>query len=225
VRLFVTTASGPVRKVRITMFELGLQDKIDIIQTRWPHTWGTNTVPFRPDFADATPVGRIPALMTEDGIQLTDSSVICDYLNAEFGEYRLCPRDGRERWKIQSVAWLASAVLEAQAARRAETLRKKSDKPSEYSADFERKMIERQVRCYKTLNAMAEEFREQADLGQIATAAACGISDFRFSEDPWRQENPQLAAWYDMFRRRPSMVATEPAETPTTPDDPALVVN
>ena len=222
-KLFVTTASGPVRKVRITIFELGLEDRIEIIQTRWPHTWGTHTVPFRPDFADATPVGRIPALVTADGIRLTDSSVICDFLNAEYGGYRLCPMEGRERWQIQSVAWLASAVLEAQAARRAETLRKKSDKPQEYSADFEQKMIDRQTRCYQALDGMVAGFRSEPDLGQIAAAAACGISDFRFGEDPWRTNHPRLAAWFDVFRRRPSMIATEPAETPTAPDDPTRI--
>jgi glutathione S-transferase len=222
-KLFVTTASGPVRKVRITIFELGLEDRIEIVQTRWPHSWGTRTVPFRPDFAAATPVGRIPALVTDDGIQLTDSSVICDYLNAEWGDHRLCPRDGRERWRIQSVAWLASAVLEAQAARRAETLRKVSDRPMEYSADFELKMIDRQTRCYHALDSMVAEFGAAPDLGQIATAAACGISDFRFGEDPWRSDHPRLAAWYDNFARRPSMIATGPAETPTTPDDPVRI--
>lgn len=222
-KLFVTTASGPVRKVRITINELGIQNQVEIIQTRWPHTWGTHTVPFRPDFADATPVGRIPALVTDEGIRLTDSSIICDYLNAELGGDRLCPREGIRRWEIQEVAYIATAVLEAQASRRAETLRKKSDKPEEYSADFEQKMLDRQSRCYKALEDMVDRFTTEPDLGQIAVAAACGISDFRFAEDPWREDFPRLAAWYDVFRERPSMAETQPAETPTTPDDPAKV--
>lgn len=222
-KLFVTTASGPVRKVRITINELGIQDRIEIIQTRWPHSWGTHTVPFRPDFADATPVGRIPALVTGDGIRLTDSTVICDYLNAELGGYRLCPIEGKRRWEIQSVVYIANGILEAQAARRAETLRKKSDKPREYSADFEEKMLHRQSRCYEALEDMVGDFSADADLGQIAVAAACGISDFRFTEDPWRTDYPRLAEWYDIFRKRPSMTATEPAETPTTPDDATRV--
>ena len=218
-KLFVTTASGPVRKVRITIFELGIENDIEIIQTRWPHTWGTQTVPFRPDFADATPVGRIPALLSDDGIRLTDSTVICDYLNAELGGYRLCPIEGRRRWQIQSVVFIANGILEAQAARRAETLRKKSEKPQEYSADFEMKMLHRQSRCYDALETMVADFCGEPDLGQIAVAAACGISDFRFKEDPWRTDYPRLARWYDIFRKRPSMIATQPEETPTTPDD------
>ena len=218
-KLYITPASSFVRKVRVTIKELGIEERFEFIQTRWPHIWGTHTVPFRPDFVDASPVARIPALLTDDGIRLTDSSVICEYLNAEFGHYRLCPATGKARWEILSVISIANAVLEAQAARRAETLRKKSDKPQEYSADFEQKMIDRQSRCYQVLDQMVDTFGEEPDLGQIAVGAACGISDFRF-HDIWRPSSPRLAEWYEAFRQRPSMRATEPAETPTEPDLP-----
>ena len=30
----------------------------------------------------------------------------------------------------------------------------------------------------------------------------------------WRAEAPKLAAWYDKVAQRPSLKATEPAETP-----------
>ena len=147
--------------------------------------------------------------------------MICDYLNAEWGDHRLCPRDGRERWRIQWVAWLASAVLEAQAARRAETLRKVSDRPMEYSADFELKMIDRQTRCYHALELDGGENWSSARFGQIATAAACGISDFRFGEDLAERPSAAPQAWYQQLRAPAvQLIATGPAETPTTPDDP-----
>jgi glutathione S-transferase len=217
-KLFVTPASSFVRKCRVSILELEIADTFEIVQTRWPHTWGTHTVPFRPDFAHATPAGRIPALITDDGLRLTDSSVICEFINAEYGGYRLCPRDGKERWKILSVISIANAVLEAQAFRRAETLRQKSDKSQEYSRDFVQKMIDRQDRCYRVLDGMVDGFRAEPDLGQIALGAACGISDFRFN-DIWRPSYPRLARWYEAFKARPSMKATEPAETPTEPDE------
>jgi glutathione S-transferase len=213
----VTPASSFVRKCRVSILELGIADKFEIVQTSWPHSWGTHTVPFRPDFAQATPVGRIPALITEDGLRLTDSSVICEFINAELGGYRLCPREGKERWRISSVISIANAVLEAQAFRRAETLRLKSDEPQEYSQDFVQKMLDRQHRCYTILDEMVEGFPALPDLGQIAVGAACGISDFRF-KDIWRPSYPRLARWYEVFSARPSMRATEPAETPTVPD-------
>ena len=221
-RLYATVASHFVRKCRVTAKELGLDDQIEIIMTKWPHSWGTETVPFRPDFLDATPIARIPALVTEDGLHLCESSLICEYLNDELGDYRLCPQSGRERWQILSVVTLAtSGVMEPQAMRRAELLRKRdeSQNKQEFSPSFVGKMIERQDRCYKVLDDMVSSFTRDVDLGQIAIGCACTISDFRFPEDDWRSLAPNIARWYDKFRRRPSMASTEPLETPFGSDD------
>ena len=63
--------------------------------------------------------------MTDDGERLTESSLICEYLNDELGDYRLCPRSGRELWHILSVVSVAtSGIMECQVMRRAEMLRK-----------------------------------------------------------------------------------------------------
>ena len=39
-------------------------------------------------------LARIPALMPEDGERLTGSSLICEFLNHELGDYCLCPQSG-----------------------------------------------------------------------------------------------------------------------------------
>ncbi len=77
-KLFHTPASNFVRKCTVTIRELGLEDRVEIITTKWPHSWGTETTPYRPDFLQATPIARIPALVTEDGERLTKSSLICE---------------------------------------------------------------------------------------------------------------------------------------------------
>ena len=43
-RLYVTPASPWVRRVRVTILELGIEDRFEFVQTRWPHAWGTQTV-------------------------------------------------------------------------------------------------------------------------------------------------------------------------------------
>jgi glutathione S-transferase len=221
-KLYHTVASHFVRKCTMTIKELGIEDRVEIITTKWPHSWGTETVPFLPDFVDASPIARIPALVTEDGIRLGDSSTICEYLNDEVGNFRLCPQSGRERWQILSVVSVAtSGIMETQVMRRAENLRKRegSPNPQEFSAAFVRKMKDRQARCYKRLDELVPSFTREVDLGQIAIGSACGMSDFRYPEDDWRAIAPNVARWYDKFRRRPSMRETEPGETPTDPDD------
>ena len=207
-RLYVTVASPWVRRVRVTILELGIEDRFEFVQTRWPHSWGTQTVAMPADFTAATPVMRIPALVT-DTVTLTDSHAICDYLNAEFGSFRLLARDGAARWQALSTIAIASAVLEAQIMLRAETLR--SDK--ERSNDFIAKMRDRTFRCFAALESHLPGFGSTFDLAQITTAVACGYDDWR-SGPEWRGHAPQLAAWYDSVAGRPSMKATEPAETP-----------
>ena len=207
-RLYVTPASPWVRRVRVTILELGIEDRFEFVQTRWPHSWGTQTVAMPADFTAATPALRIPALVT-DTVTLTDSHAICDYLNAEFGSYRLLPRDGAARWQALSTMALASAVLEAQIMRRAETLRADQER----SNDFIAKMRDRTFRCLAALETHLPTFGPTFDLARITTAVACGYDDWRYGRD-WRKAAPQLAAWYDQVAGRPSMKATHPAETP-----------
>src|SRR5204863_6321359 len=95
------------------------------------------------DFTAATPVLRIPALIT-DHVTLTDSHAICDYLNAEFGAFRLLAREVKARWRALATIAVANGVLEAQIMRRAELLR--ADK--ERSNDFIAKLRDREFRCF-----------------------------------------------------------------------------
>ena len=192
----------------MTILELGIEDRFEFVQTRWPHSWGTRTVAMPADFTAATPVLRIPALVT-DAVTLTDSHAICDYLNAEFGNFRLLAHEGAARWQALATMALASGVLEAQIMRRAELLR--SD--AERSNDFIGKMRDREFRCFAALEKDLATFGATFDLAQITTAVACGYDDWRYGPG-WRGAAPKLAAWYDSVAHRPSLEATHPAETP-----------
>jgi glutathione S-transferase len=220
-RLFHTPASHFTRKCTVTIKELGLEERIEVVPTRWPHSWVTETIPYRRDFLEATPIARIPALVTDDDIKLTDSSTICEYLNDELGDYRLCPPRGRERWRILSIVSIAtSGIMEAQVMRIAELRRKRpsSSNPQECSPRFVQKMKERQERCFTALEQRNAEFAGEPDLGQIAVGCACATSDFRFPEDEWRSVAPNLGRWFDRFRQRRSMLETEQSETAQEPD-------
>lgn len=209
-RLFTTPASPWVRRCVIAIMELGLQDRIQFIPTRWPHSWATKTVAFDPAFLEATPVARIPALVTDQGLRLSDSGAICDYLNGELGGYKLLPAEGLARWQLLSVISIANGLVEAQISRRAELLRDATER----SNDFIEKMRERERRCFAALEQEAVGFGAECDLAQIAVATACGYADFRYPDDRWRGASPKLAQWFERFSERPSMLATIPVETP-----------
>jgi hypothetical protein len=61
-----------------------------------------------------------------------------------------------------------------------------------------------------TLDRLESETLEgPLTIGHIAAACALGHLDFRFAADGWRAGRPNLARWYDSFRVRASMQATE----------------
>jgi glutathione S-transferase len=208
VRLYVTPASPWVRRVRVAILELGIEDRFEFVQTRWPHSWGTRTVTHPADFVTATPAQRIPALVTPD-FSLTDSHSICDYINGELGGHRLLAREGAARWRALADIAVAGAIIEAQILRRAELLRPERER----SADFLQKMQERAFRCFAVLEQRVPRQGSPFDLAQITTAVACSYESWRYG-DGWRGSAPKLAAWSDVVAQRPSMRATEPAETP-----------
>src|SRR4029450_3867598 len=96
-RLYVTPASPWARRVRVTILELGIEDRFEFVQTKWSHDWATRAVEHRPDFLEATAVVRIPALVAP-AFTLTDSHSICDYINGELGGFRLLAQQGAPRW-------------------------------------------------------------------------------------------------------------------------------
>ena len=207
-RLYVTPASPWVRRVRVAILELGIEDRFEFVQTRWPHSWGTKTVTHPADFVAATPAQRIPALVTSE-FSLTDSHSICDYINGELGGHRLLAREGVARWRALADISVAGAIIEAQILRRAERLRSESER----SADFLQKMQDRTFRCFSVLEQRVPASGSTFDLAQITTAVACSYESWRYG-DAWRGIGPKLAAWGDSVAERPSMRATAPAETP-----------
>lgn len=208
-RLYVTPASPWVRRVVVSILELGLRDRFEFVQTRWPHSWGTRRVVHPGDFPQDTPVERIPALVAGD-LHLAESHAICDYINGELGSYRLLAREGAARWRALADISVANAVIEAQIARRAELLRDERQR----SDDFIGKMRDRSLRCLAALEKQVPAFGATFDLAQITIAVACGYQDWRYPSDDWRSTAPNLAAWLDGVSPRPSLRATEPAETP-----------
>lgn len=208
-RLYVTPASPWVRRVVVSILELGLRDRFEFVQTRWPHSWGTRRVAHPGDFPQVTPVERIPALVVGD-ICLVESHAICDYINGELGGYRLLAREGAARWRALADISVANAVIEAQIARRAELLRDERER----SDDFIGKMRDRSLRCLAALEKRVPHLGADFDLAQITIAVACGYQDWRYPSDGWRSVAPALAAWFDRVSPRPSLCATAPAETP-----------
>ena len=130
-------------------------------------------------------------------VTLTDSHSICDYLNAEFGGYRLLA--ARRRGALASARdhghrRTPSSRPRSCAACRAAALRQGT------LDDFIAKMRDRQFRCYAALEKQhLPDFGATFDLAQITTAVACSYDDWRYGRD-WRGAAPKLAAGTTRWR-------------------------
>lgn len=199
-RLYWGPASPFVRKVMVTAHELGLQDKIQLLDS------AAHPVDRDRRIQAFHPLAKVPAAMTDDGTALYDSRVICEYLDAAAGG-GLFPAPGPARWTALRRQALADGLLDAALLIRYEHLAR----PLELQwSDW----IDRQgEKVTDALDAMQADPPQDGvcDIGAISVGCALGWLDFRFPDLNWRDGRPALAAWQAAFDARPAMIATRPA--------------
>ena len=200
--LFHNPASPFVRKVRVLLAETGQQDRVTL--------HGCMPTPVNPDaqLVQGNPVGKIPALRLADGTVLHDSRVILDYFDHQHVGNPLIPRDGSARWRRLTLASMADGIMDAAVLVRYETALRPVEKHWDQWLDEQRNKIRRTLAELEA-HAIAE-LASHFDIAAISVACALGYLDFRHPDMQWREDNPQLAAWYAEVSQRPSMQQTQP---------------
>ena len=202
-KLYMSPASPFARKARIIIRELDLVRLVEEIPTN---------PAVSEELRKTNPLGKIPALVLDDGSTLIDSPVICEYLN-ELGGGKFFPgmsvwRSATGRWRALTLQALGDGIADAALARiyegrRPEELQNK-DAIAKHTAVINR-----------SLDALERaRFAEPPTIGEIAVACAIGYLDFRLPELNWRDTRPQLRAWYEGFSNYPAMQETQPANPP-----------
>ena len=196
-RLFWSSRSPFVRKVMVVAHERGVVDRLDLVPTV------VNQVAPPASVVASNPFGQIPTLVLDDGTALFDSAVICQYLDGLSPGPRWFPTEFPHSFDALRRHALGNLVLETYLRRYRERLRE------------DRRAAEL-VHAYRAKSFSALDFLEREipsghhpfDIGDVAVAVALSYIDLRYDADSWRHGRPQLAAWYDEMRARPSMVAT-----------------
>jgi glutathione S-transferase len=199
-KLRYSPSSPFVRKVWLAVCELGLESRVERVPT--------NPLKREDVVNSPNPLGKVPALETDDGTVLYDSPVIIEYLDSEFGGNKLIPARGAARWTVLRRQALADGMMDSTVLCFVEGLRKKERQSLGFIA-HNRAAVERSLAALE---------READDLGQAANAATLTIAvalellAIHLPDLDWRGPQPKLAAWFDAFRRRPSMIATQLAD-------------
>ena len=200
-KLYTGALSPFARKCRIVAAELGLADRIELV--------AQPVHPVTPDakyLRSANPLGKIPALMLDDGQVLYDSHVICEYLCALAGDTGLLPT-GADRWDVLTRQALASGMTDAVVLVRYETaLRPESLRWADWTAG----QLQKFEAGLSHFEGEAARLNAPLDLAQIALACALGYTDARFPDLGWRERAPAVARWHAEIETRPSFSATAP---------------
>ncbi|MFO0645691.1 MAG: glutathione S-transferase N-terminal domain-containing protein [Polyangiales bacterium] len=200
-KLYYTPTSPFVRKVLVTAHELGLADRIE-----------TTFLRPSPTKADATlsatnPLAKIPALITDEGDALYDSPVIVEYLGSLASDRSLVPASGPERWKVLRTQALCDGILEAGIL----VFYERAHRPKElWWPDWLDGQSEKALQGLDALEREVAAWGALPDLGQVCAGVTLGWLEFRNVFGDLRATRPNLFAWYERFRGRPSMLNTEP---------------
>ena len=195
-KLAYSPASPYVRKVTACAIKRGLNDKIERLKI------GTTD----PDLLKINPLSKVPTLITDDGLHLYDSPVICEYLDSVGSAPKLFPAAGPARWKALVQEALADGILDATQPRRREIPLPQDEGRKSYIALPQGKVKE----ALAVLEKQADSLGMLTTIGEITIGCALGYLDFRYANEPWRPGHPKLEAWYAKVEKLPPLADTVP---------------
>nr|WP_220789895.1 glutathione S-transferase N-terminal domain-containing protein [Gluconacetobacter tumulisoli] len=186
------------RKVRAAVIVLGLEERIEEVVV--------NVSASPPEILVANPLCKIPTLEIAEGEGLYDSRVIVEYLDALAGGGRVIPAAGLERWRALRLQALGDGISDAAVLSRGLAVA---------GLDRDHPLVQRQAAAIRRSLDRLEEavpstvpMTGPVDVGSLSVACALGYLDVRFADEPWRDQRPALAAWYETASRHDSLACT-----------------
>ena len=193
-KLFYAPFSPFARKVIACAIARGIAGQLTLQATSGEH----------PDLIAVNPLGKLPCLVTDDGVSLFDSRVICEFLDSVGNDIPMFPAHAA-RVRALRLQALGDGISDAAVLRRGEQARPREAARDEVIA-VQKAKIDRSL-------AMLEHEPPSAhlDIGSIAVACALGYLDLRFAHEPWQQAHPTLANWHVQIMRHPCMTGSAPS--------------
>jgi glutathione S-transferase len=196
-KLFYSATSPYVRKVMACAIIRDLDSRIEKVPTN-PHESPAGLLA-------ENPLSKVPCLVTDDGMSLFGSQLICEYLDSRGEALTLFPPAGPAHWRALKLQSLGDGIMDAAVPCRGELGRPREDARDAQIARY-KAVISR------TLDVLeADPPHRHVDIGSITVACALGYLDLRFADDRWRDAHPHLAAWYEAFAKGKGLVETVPA--------------
>jgi glutathione S-transferase len=196
-KLLGSNTSPYVRKVRLALLEKNI-----------PHEYVVDP-PTEPGslVLQVNPLGRIPALILDDGFCIFDSPVITEYVDTLNDAPILIPRDDPAA-KLRVKRWeaLADGIMDSAVVVRNEVLRP-AEKQQASTIEMHNTAISKALQYASGL--LGEKRWCEGDaltLADLALVSALLYLDLRFAERDWRGAHPNLKSWFEHTSARRSVI-------------------
>lgn len=188
-----------VRKISILLLEKGLAFEF------------VNEQPYNAEngVAQFNPLGKVPALVTDDGECWFDSPIIAQYIEQLDVVPDMVPRDPLAALKVRQLEALADGIMDAGLT----SVREQARPAAQQSEDEVLRQREKISRSLDALEGYLADGTLKADtlnLATIAIACAIGYLNFRRIAPGWCVDRPNLVKLVETLFLRESFARTEP---------------
>ena len=198
-KLLGTNTSPYVRKVRLVLLEKNLPHAYLIDPPREPGS----------QVARANPLGRIPALILDDGTCVFDSTVIADYADTLNDTTILIPRnDALARMRVKRWEALADGIMDSAVVVRVESLREKAMQDADTLTRHNDAITRALAHIAEQLGTRQWCEGNAITLADLALTSMLVYLDLRQPERDWRGTHPNLGVWFARMSERTSVKAT-----------------
>ena len=194
-KLYITTPSPFSRKVRIVAREKSVAIE-EIAVDPYANA---------PELLVSNPVVQVPTLIARDGLPITDSLVICEYLDSIGSGPRLLPLEGEDRLRVRRIETLANGALEMGVKWVLEKRRPESERSPSWIARWTGNL----GRALDALEA-ADLRADDLQVGTITAAVTMSWLAFRHPDYDAATGRPNLLALQAALEARPSFIETRP---------------
>ncbi|ALR78608.1 glutathione S-transferase [[Enterobacter] lignolyticus] len=198
-KLIGSYTSPFVRKISVLLLEKGIPFEF------------INELPYNAEngVARYNPLGKVPALVTDDGECWFDSPIIAQYIELLNIAPAMVPREPKAALHIRQLESLADGIMDAGL-----TIVRELARPAAQQSDAEllrqREKITRSLDALEGYAADGTLKADETNLATIAVACAIGYLNFRHVSPGWCAARPHLVTLVDTLFQRDSFARTEP---------------
>lgn len=177
-KLFFSHASPFARKCRIAIRLKSLLSQTDEIEA--------TPLQNPPELLAANPIAQVPSLILDDGKAVSNSPLICAYIDSVGTGESLYGKDDLETRRLENIG---DAIMETAVKIRLEQLRPEGEKSTSWIKRWQDNLERTLIFAEKEVNNID---LNQLNIGNISIVCALSYLDLRFPEYEWKNKYSNL---------------------------------